>query len=179
MRELALDVGCKDGLITDVHSSAIELDMERQECLIPLVVGDMHKLPFKSNVFDTVLFSHTLEHTAFPDVVLAETYRVLKQGGKIIIVVPNARFFLWPLYKITHGYAYGKDHDTYFTCDSLKTLLNKAHFTLTKTKTSAIAIPKLLVETGLFSNTPLRKLAQKISNFNSILSLDLIYFGVK
>src|SRR5210317_1722661 len=49
-------------------------------------------LPFKNNSVDNIFCSHTLEHVEpkrIP-VVLSEMKRVLKPGGKVRIVIPNA-----------------------------------------------------------------------------------------
>jgi len=59
---LVLDVGCGNGFVTYKHSFAVGVDIRPQPCKIPLVAGDMHYLPFKSNTFDVTIFCHTLEH---------------------------------------------------------------------------------------------------------------------
>ncbi|WP_423792596.1 class I SAM-dependent methyltransferase [Methanocaldococcus indicus] len=51
------------------------------------VVGNLLYLPFKDNVFDTVLCINVLEHIGIEG--FKEIYRVLKRGGKAIIVFMN------------------------------------------------------------------------------------------
>ncbi len=46
------------------------------------------KWPLESGVADTVLTTETLEHVPNPDQYLAEAYRCLKRGGKLILTVP-------------------------------------------------------------------------------------------
>ena len=55
------------------------------------VVCDARKLPFKNEVFDTILLIHTLEHfnTHHAWDVLVEIRRVLKRGGRLHIEFPD------------------------------------------------------------------------------------------
>src|ERR1700722_907830 len=53
---------------------------------------DMNEpLPIQSNEFDGVVSHFALEHVSYPKVpqVVAEMFRVLKPGGKVVVVVPN------------------------------------------------------------------------------------------
>jgi SAM-dependent methyltransferase len=49
-------------------------------------------LPFEAASFDTVVLSDVLEHVPRPDALLAETRRVLRSGGKLLMNVP---FLYW------------------------------------------------------------------------------------
>jgi SAM-dependent methyltransferase len=55
----------------------------------PALCGDGYHIPFASGSFSTVLLIAMLEHTSEPWRVLTEARRVLKRGGRAIIVVPN------------------------------------------------------------------------------------------
>lgn len=44
---------------------------------------------FQPDFFDVIFMSHSLEHTSNPRETLAECFRILKQGGVLIIRVPN------------------------------------------------------------------------------------------
>jgi|GEM_PF-3197056 len=46
------------------------------------------ELPFPDSTFQTAICSHLLEHVFKPEDVLKEVRRILKPGGKIIVVVP-------------------------------------------------------------------------------------------
>jgi SAM-dependent methyltransferase len=52
------------------------------------VYGDALNLPFKSNCFDTILSTQVLEHVVEPKQMLREAYRVLREGGYIILTAP-------------------------------------------------------------------------------------------
>jgi SAM-dependent methyltransferase len=57
-----------------------------------LVLADGNAcLPFASEVFDVVHFSHTLEHLHKKDLAVAEVYRVLKPRGLLLLSVPNEK----------------------------------------------------------------------------------------
>lgn len=58
---------------------------------VRLVFGDALKLPFGDNFFDRLLSVHLLEHLPNPGKGVAEMRRVLRPGGKAIIVVPCER----------------------------------------------------------------------------------------
>lgn len=49
-------------------------------------------LQFADNSFDTIILSDVLEHIRKPDLLLAEIFRILAPGGKLIMNVP---FYYW------------------------------------------------------------------------------------
>lgn len=52
---------------------------------LSFVVGDGRELPFDDSSFDLVLFHTTLVHVPRADAALAEAFRVLKVGGRVVI----------------------------------------------------------------------------------------------
>ncbi|MDO9397976.1 MAG: methyltransferase domain-containing protein, partial [Herbiconiux sp.] len=49
-------------------------------------------LPFKDGAFDFIVSHHSLEHMRDTEKTLREWLRVLKEGGRIAIVMPDKRF---------------------------------------------------------------------------------------
>ncbi len=52
------------------------------------VLGDVHNLPFNDNSIGSIFAIQSFEHFYNPELVLKECYRVLKNGGKILVDVP-------------------------------------------------------------------------------------------
>ena len=82
-----LDVGCGDG-ITTKKAGAIGMDLDRGD-----VKGSVYDLPFKSGTFGTVLLLEVIEHLERPWKALKEIHRVLKPGGRIVVLFPNDIIF--------------------------------------------------------------------------------------
>ena len=61
----------------------------RRQSAAMLICADGYELPFADGSFEVVLLIAMLEHTREPWRVLAEARRVLKPGGRAIMVVPN------------------------------------------------------------------------------------------
>src|ERR1019366_3685681 len=53
------------------------------------VRGDLNYLPFPSGYFDLIISRHVVEHLEEPPRVFREFQRVLKPGGKVILLTPN------------------------------------------------------------------------------------------
>jgi SAM-dependent methyltransferase len=61
---------------------------------IPVVVGDMTRMPFREGVFDGVTSGETLEHLEGDSSAVREMQRVVREGGLCVITVP-ALMSLW------------------------------------------------------------------------------------
>jgi ubiquinone/menaquinone biosynthesis C-methylase UbiE len=116
--ELVLDIGCYKGdysrflakkykthcLGIDISTSCIEYSRKCDDYNNVYLVADAENIPFKNNVFDLVLASSVLEHVPDLHRCLVEAYRILKTGGKILIMntpLKDDRYSLvWVLNKI-------------------------------------------------------------------------------
>ncbi|PIV55572.1 hypothetical protein COS16_06460, partial [Candidatus Desantisbacteria bacterium CG02_land_8_20_14_3_00_49_13] len=99
----AIDIGMQDGyFVREMKKNGI--DAVGTDCLRVMVEmaarsdpgGEYRrcfaeKVPYPDNTFQTAICSHILEHVLKPEDVLTEARRILKPGGRIIVVVP---FFL-------------------------------------------------------------------------------------
>jgi SAM-dependent methyltransferase len=91
-----LEIGCGEGMMFDgTATSPVQMDVSLTrlaraagKCRY-LLCGDGYALPFATASFEIVLLIAVLEHTREPWRVLSEAKRVLKPGGRAIVVVPN------------------------------------------------------------------------------------------
>ncbi len=91
-------------LLTDINASMLTVGRDRMldEGLVPRVVQcDAEKLPFPDDRFDVVTVAFGLRNMTHKDVALAEMRRVLRPGGKLL-VLEFSRVFkpLAPLYDL-------------------------------------------------------------------------------
>jgi SAM-dependent methyltransferase len=91
-----LEVGCGEGMMFDgtpttpiqMDVSMTRVDRARGKARY-LLCADGYELPFADASFQLVLLIAVLEHTSEPWRLLKEARRVLKPGGRVLIVVPN------------------------------------------------------------------------------------------
>lgn len=87
MKNRTLNVGCgNDTYGTDF----VDLYPQRSEVIKCNV--DEQKLPYPSSVFDEVYSGNLFEHLKNPFFVLKEMKRVLKKGGKLVLITDNAGY---------------------------------------------------------------------------------------
>jgi SAM-dependent methyltransferase len=91
-----LEVGCGEGMMFDgtgIKPVQMDVSMRRVQFARDkgqqAICGDGYHIPFADQSFSVVLLIAMLEHTSEPWRVLAEARRVLKPGGRAIMVVPN------------------------------------------------------------------------------------------
>ena len=106
-----LDVGCGAGIILsempengdkvgiDISQESLRTaKMVAKEALF--VMGDIHFMPFRNDIFDLVLIANSLSKYDFniklgmgdkwtPERLLSETYRVLMHNGLLFLTTPN------------------------------------------------------------------------------------------
>jgi len=101
-RDRVLEVGCGAGNILerirrgrvigiDISERMLiraKLRLSKNEDAI-LIRADAERLPFYDKLFDKVIASEVLEHTEHPEIVLLEIGRVVKNGGTLLITIPN------------------------------------------------------------------------------------------
>lgn len=51
--------------------------------------ADLARLPFRDDIFDIAISSHVAEHLTQPEAVFGELARVLKPGGRLLVLTPN------------------------------------------------------------------------------------------
>lgn len=94
-----LDIGCGGGVsvallnIFNLDKEIIGFEGNKKlnniwkKRKINVEVGNIYKLPFKNNCFDTVYSSHVIEHLKYPEKMIRESIRVT--SSRIIHIVPD------------------------------------------------------------------------------------------
>ncbi|WP_312754575.1 class I SAM-dependent methyltransferase [Rummeliibacillus suwonensis] len=59
---------------------------------INLVVNDAHSLPFRNNTFDLIILQQVIHHLRHPERAMMEIGRVLKKGGKILLLAVGSGY---------------------------------------------------------------------------------------
>ena len=79
---------CRSLTCIDTNDRMIEAANERlaKQSHVRAQVADVHALPFADASFDTVLMFHTLTYAAQPARALAECARVLRPGGRLVLL---------------------------------------------------------------------------------------------
>jgi len=74
---------------TDINESMLKVGRDRminQGLLLPTLICDAEKLPFPENYFDRVSVAFGLRNMTHKELALAEMRRVLKPGGKLLVL---------------------------------------------------------------------------------------------
>jgi SAM-dependent methyltransferase len=90
--------------------------------------GDAEALPYADGAFDVVTCLGSLEHFLRPEIALEEMRRVLAQGGRAIVVVPNQ----WFGYDVARGWIegaglwHGQESERYYSIAQARGLIGQA-----------------------------------------------------
>lgn len=142
-----LDAGCGEGIVLDLinelpgNHCGLEIDQERIHMALsykipfPFIQGNLHSLPFKEGVFDTVISLEVLEHVGDPQQALTELHRVTKKY--ILVSVPNEPW--WRVgnmvrFKYLSDFGNTPEHINHWTLKSFKQFI-ETHFELIQVET--------------------------------------------
>lgn len=155
-----LDIGCYDGtflsLIKNRNNNFFGLEAsdwgferarKREIDVRQYFFDDKIKLPFEDEFFDVVAAGEIIEHIYDTDFFLAEIYRTLKPGGKLLISTPNVaslgrRLMLFfganPIIELSPNEPASSGHIRYFTFRTLRKLLKKHNFKTISSRSDCI-----------------------------------------
>ena len=97
------DLGCGEGYLTleaarwakrvvavdrsaDVLARARDLARRRRIANVTWKRGELERLPLRDRAFDVALLSQALHHAEHPDRALAEAHRILRPGGRLLVL---------------------------------------------------------------------------------------------
>lgn len=134
MKQRILNVGC--GTET-FGTDFVDMYPTRKEVIQCNV--DEERLSFPNNIFDIVYSNNLLEHLRNVGFVLDEMVRVLKKGGKLVLITDNASYYLFHLWKpySAHYSNYSEHgpedkHFALFTTTHLENLMKSVNLKLVK-----------------------------------------------
>jgi demethylmenaquinone methyltransferase / 2-methoxy-6-polyprenyl-1,4-benzoquinol methylase len=134
---------------TDINETMLRTGRDRlldAGVALPTLVCDAEKLPFPDGHFDLVSVAFGLRNMTHKDVALAEMQRVIKPGGKLLVLefskvaAPLTKAYDWYSFQVLPrlGQAIARDADSYRYLaesirmhpgqDELKALMHKAGF---------------------------------------------------
>jgi SAM-dependent methyltransferase len=116
---------CRSLTCIDTNPQMIEAARERlaRHTHVRTQVADLHDLPFATSSFDVVLMFHTLTYAARPAKALAECARVLRPGGRLVLLCLDEHRHL----EVTARY--GERHAG-FSPRAVRALLSRAGLTV-------------------------------------------------
>jgi SAM-dependent methyltransferase len=94
-----LEIGCGSGRMlrqmqalgwtvegTDLDPGAVANAAKKG---LKVTLGELESCRYPNASFDAVTMSHLIEHVYTPRALLAECYRIVKPGGRVVVVTPN------------------------------------------------------------------------------------------
>ncbi|MCC7356770.1 MAG: methyltransferase domain-containing protein [Candidatus Doudnabacteria bacterium] len=171
-----LDIGCGDGTLIkylsskyqaqcvgiDISKDVINQNKEKSLINVQFSIGDHRDLrDFESETFDLVISLGVVEHFQEYGLALSEARRVLKTGGKLILIQPHLLSFgviQEFLLRLTQKWKFGKQYDfSYFYYRKLLKILGfrfiqtqtqPPYFDMRVVRTLDILIKRFIVSWG-------------------------------
>jgi SAM-dependent methyltransferase len=146
---------------SDYSESALQIGRRRSGGLAKIVwqQEDVQNLSFGDQTFNTIVSCETIEHVPHPLRALAEMYRVLKPGGRVILTCPNYfnLFGIWCLYRKLIGKPYtegGQPYVNYLLIPSIYGKIKMLGFTIEHFHSSELVLPARVPKTFYQAETP-------------------------
>lgn len=97
-----LDVGCGNGFflyqmkklgweVVGVEPDGDAVKVAHEKYGLEVFQGTLEDINFPENSFDVITMNHVIEHVPDPFSTLKECKRVLKPGGKVVVITPNIK----------------------------------------------------------------------------------------
>ncbi len=144
-----LDIGCGDArflnrmkqlgwAVQGVDFDAAAASNAKNLYDIDVKIGTLEYLKFSENSFDVVTMNHVIEHVFDPVALLSEVHRILRPGGRLVIVTPNAGSMGHRIFGRFWRGLEPPRHIQIFTPTALEAVANSAALKIDKVFTTAV-----------------------------------------
>jgi 2-polyprenyl-3-methyl-5-hydroxy-6-metoxy-1,4-benzoquinol methylase len=153
-----LDVGCASGTllwlakqrgfdVKGVEVARSAADFARNVLGMEVVCGQLSDGHFRDAEFDVVTMIHVLEHVPNPREVIRGIYKILKEDGVLLVVVPN--FASWSSQRDRDKWKWlqPENHYSHFTPQTIARVIEEGGF-----------VPKITSEEGRYGDEEIRTL---------------------
>jgi len=127
----------------------------RKKFGLNVYASDLIAAKFNRESFDVVVMLHVIEHLQNPNVELEEIYRVLKDGGYLVVETPSFDSLSFKLLRHRERSIRCRGHLFFFTPSTLKLLLEKNGFQVKKLEYvgRTLSLERLLHNLGIVSGS--------------------------
>ncbi|MBO8143316.1 MAG: class I SAM-dependent methyltransferase [Thermodesulfobacterium sp.] len=143
-----LDIGCGNGQflyrmrelgweVVGVEPDPEAVRIAKEQFGLEIFEGNIEQVELPPNSFDAITMNHVIEHVSDPIGTLGKCYRLLKHGGKLVIVTPNIQSLGLHLFgKYWRGWEVPR-HLFLFSPKSLRMCAERAGFKVQELSTTA------------------------------------------
>lgn len=185
-----LEVGCGSGVTLkgmqvlgwDVEGVDFDINSVRNARSKGLTVrhGDLVGQQYQNNTFDVIVMSHVIEHVPDPLRLLHECYRILKQGGQLVVLTPNVNSIGHRIYGANWRGLEPPRHLHLFNVSSLTNLALRSKFNDVSCQTS-VRSWKIFIESHICSREGKVDISKNYSVIMKIWAevMELLVGGIK
>ncbi|MDA1303394.1 MAG: methyltransferase domain-containing protein [Nitrospirae bacterium] len=143
---VVLDAGCGSGRMSNLDLKGrsktvigVDIDDELREnnSLHHPIWGTLSSLPLQNSSIDLIVCRYVAEHLSQPLAVFLEFARVLRKGGRVVLLTPNqwhyvslisrfSPFWFHRWFNSSYGVAEEETFPTFYRCNSRRRILNLA-----------------------------------------------------